>query len=367
MTAYYNEIDPYCGQWLRNLSAAGHIAQGIVDEQSIKGIGAVDLSQYDQCHFFAGIAGWSRALRLAGWPDDRSVWTGSCPCQPFSAAGKKKGTADERHLWPDWCRLIKKWRPSVIFGEQVDAAIGHGWLDSVFDDLESAGYACASIILPACSVGAPHLRKRLWFVAYRNDKGLEERTKQSAREKFATSERSDNANGLAYTEKCGSGAFNGEPKTCDGQEIAIRGHSISSELADASSQRRQQIPRSTPSYENTYGREGWHEREADGNNLFNGDVQSNTATVVLSYSNRSISGGSPTAPARHGDSAKPTSFWSDVEWLQCRDGKARPTKSGIFPLASRVPNRVDILRAAGNSIVPQVAAEVIKAFMEITA
>ena len=335
MTAYYNEIDPYCGQWLRNLSAAGHIAQGIVDEQSIKDIGAVDLSQYDQCHFFAGLAGWSRALRLAGWPDDRKVWTGSCPCQPFSVAGKKKGKEDERHLWPDWFHLIKKWRPSVVFGEQVDAAIGYGWLDSVFDDLENEGYACASIVLPACGAGAPHLRKRLWFVA--------------------------------YSTECRGGTFDRKSESGNEQQIASGGYGVSDELADASSQRRQQIPRSAFSYEIAYGRKGRNERESDGDNFVGSDGQDNKGAVVLSYSNRSISGSSPTAPARHGDSAKPASFWSDVEWLQCIDGKARPTKSGIQPLAYGVSNRVDILRAAGNSIVPQVAAEVIKAFMEITA
>ena len=56
-----------------------------------------DIAGYTQCHFFAGIGIWSYALRLAGWPDDRQVWTGSCPCQPFSAAGKGEAFNDERH------------------------------------------------------------------------------------------------------------------------------------------------------------------------------------------------------------------------------------------------------------------------------
>jgi DNA (cytosine-5)-methyltransferase 1 len=84
---YYNEFDPYAAQWLRNLIEAGHIPQGEVDSRSIKDVKASDLSGFVQCHFFAGLGGWSRALRLAGWPKDRPVWTGSCPCQPFSAAG----------------------------------------------------------------------------------------------------------------------------------------------------------------------------------------------------------------------------------------------------------------------------------------
>jgi DNA (cytosine-5)-methyltransferase 1 len=162
---YYNEIDPYAAQWLRNLIDAGHIAPGIVDERSITDVKSADLAGYTQCHFFAGIGVWSHALRQSGWPDSRPVWTGSCPCQPFSAAGNQKGTADERHLWPVWFNLIRECRPPVVFGEQVEAAIRHGWLDLVQADLEGEDYACGAVGIPAAGVGAPHIRQRLYFVA----------------------------------------------------------------------------------------------------------------------------------------------------------------------------------------------------------
>lgn len=165
MTAYYNEIDKYAAQWLRNLIDAGHIAKGIVDERSIEDVRPSDLTGFKQCHFFAGIGGWSVALRLAGWPDDKPVWTGSCPCQPYSQAGKGAGFADKRHLWPAWFHLIDQCKPSSIVGEQVEAAIKHGWLDLVQDDLEGIGYAFAATAIPAASVGAPHIRQRAWFVA----------------------------------------------------------------------------------------------------------------------------------------------------------------------------------------------------------
>ncbi|WP_417629189.1 DNA cytosine methyltransferase [Paraburkholderia denitrificans] len=166
MTAWYNEHDPYAAQWLRNLIAARLIAPGDVDERDIRDVTPQELARYDQCHFFAGIGTWSYALRLAGWPDGRPVWTGSCPCQPFSAAGRGLGFADERHLWPAWFRLIAQCRPGVVFGEQVASRDGLEWLDLVHADLEGAGYAVGAVDLCAASVGAPHIRQRLWFVAH---------------------------------------------------------------------------------------------------------------------------------------------------------------------------------------------------------
>lgn len=168
MTAYYNEFDPYAAQWLRNLINAGHIAPGDVDERSIIDVSPDDLKGYTQCHFFAGIGGWSLAARLAGWTDDRQLWTGSCPCQPFSVAGKQAGQADERHLWPVFAALIAAQRPSVVMGEQVAAAVGKHWLDGVHSDLEAIGYSVGAAVVPACAVDAPHRRDRLWFVADRH-------------------------------------------------------------------------------------------------------------------------------------------------------------------------------------------------------
>jgi DNA (cytosine-5)-methyltransferase 1 len=164
MTAYYNEIDPYAAQWLRNLINAGHIAPGIVDERSIEDVYPSDLRGFTQCHFFAGIGVWSHALRSAGWSDDRPVWTGSCPCQPFSAAGKGAGFTDERHLWPHWHHLIKECRPAVVFGEQVARA--PEWLGLVHGDMGAMGYAMGAMPIEAASAGEQSLRERFFFVAH---------------------------------------------------------------------------------------------------------------------------------------------------------------------------------------------------------
>ena len=167
MAAYYNEFDDKAASWLEELIRQNLIAPGDVDRRSIKDVSGDDLKGYDQCHFFAGIGGWSYALRLAGWPDDRPVWTGSCPCQPFSAAGKRKGTADERHLWPEFRRLIAERRPARVFGEQVASKDGRLWLAGVRTDLEALAYGVGAADLCAAGVGAPHIRQRLWWGAQR--------------------------------------------------------------------------------------------------------------------------------------------------------------------------------------------------------
>lgn len=182
MAAYYNEFDPKTAAWLRELISRGLIAPGDVDERSIKDVQPDDLKGYTQVHLFAGIGGWSVGARLAGIPDDFAFWSGSCPCQPFSFAGRRNGVDDERHLWPEMFRLIRQCRPSIVFGEQVEGAIKHGWLDLVFDELEAEGYACAANVLPACSVGARHIRQRIWWVADFDSAGRQVRERLPANE-----------------------------------------------------------------------------------------------------------------------------------------------------------------------------------------
>lgn len=177
MSAYYNEIDPYAAQWLRNLIAAGHIAPGVVDERSIADVRPDDLRGYVQCHFFAGIGGWSRALRLAGWQDSEAVWSASVPCQPYSvaslAAGGAKGQGDDRDLWPCFFDLARELGPPDLFGEQVASAIDWGWWDRAALDLEAVGYATAPTVLRADAFGADHERKRLYWGAHAGGQGRE--------------------------------------------------------------------------------------------------------------------------------------------------------------------------------------------------
>lgn len=173
MKAFYNDVDDYPAQWLRNLIKAEKLPGGDVVTASIEDLIPNDLQQYDRCHFFAGIGSFPLSLQRLGWPDQLTVWTGGCPCQPFSVAGKGKGFADERHLWPAWFHLISQQRPSVVIGEQVASKDADPWLDLVQSDLESLGYTFGCIAFPAASIGAPHIRDRIYWVGYTDDERLQ--------------------------------------------------------------------------------------------------------------------------------------------------------------------------------------------------
>lgn len=189
MSIYYNENDPYAAEWLKNLISAGLIPYGDVDDRDIQEVTVHEIENYQQCHFFAGIGGWALAIELSKWGSER-VWTGSCPCQPFSVAGRRNGTSDPRHLWPAWHRLISSAKPATIFGEQVKGALTGGWYDNVANDLEKQGYETAAAVLPAISVGAPHQRDRLFFVADTNSHGRKTRQKIEIRERQQSFKRS---------------------------------------------------------------------------------------------------------------------------------------------------------------------------------
>jgi len=163
----YNDNDSFAVDQLRWLVRSGKIKPGDVTDCSIAGIQESDLRDYSQVHLFAGIGGWPLAFEMAGIADVDSVWSGSCPCQPFSTAGKGKGINDERHLWPEMRRLVELRKPSIVFGEQVAAKAGREWLSVVRTEMEEMGYAFGAADLCAASIGNPQIRKRLFWGAAR--------------------------------------------------------------------------------------------------------------------------------------------------------------------------------------------------------
>lgn len=187
---YYNENDAFAADWLRTLIKNKLIPDGYVDDRSITTVRAHEIKDFKQCHFFAGVGGWPYALQLAGWPQDEPVFTGSCPCQPFSKGNPKAaGKADARHLWPTWFNLIRECEPPTVFGEQVPQAIKWGWWDEVKGDLEGESYACGASVLPASIFGASHERERLYWVADAERAGRKRRTKKTFRHHNCAGER----------------------------------------------------------------------------------------------------------------------------------------------------------------------------------
>ncbi len=299
LRAYYNEIDPYAAQWLRNLMAEGWITKGDVDERSIEDVRPDDLAGYDRLHFFAGVAVWDYALNQAGW-GRRGVWTGSCPCQPFSAAGKGAGFADERHLWPAFHHLIRQCRPATVLGEQVASKDGLAWFDIVQADLEGEGYTCGAVDTCAAGFGAPHIRQRLYWVGHSNNEGLAQRERVAGVpgralggiEGQAAERASIHAGGLGQSNSNGCGESGGASAATMGQR-------------------------------DTAGADG------------------------------GFGGTGPT-----------NGLWADADWIFCRDGKWRPVESGTFPLVDGASTRVVRLRGYGNAIVAPQAQAFIEAVIQ---
>jgi len=326
-TIYYNDNCPQVCAWVRQLMFDGLIPYGVVDSRSILDVQPADLEGFTQCHFFCGVAGWAYALNLAGWPATRPVWTGSPPCQPFSAAGKLEGKEDARHLGPKFISLVRACRPPVLFGEQVASAAVFGksakrvggepewsWLDDLSDRLEAAHYAVGASDIPAAGVGAPHIRQRTFFGAVR------------------------------LADATSAGLERSAGKGIQGRSDRYARSGQSERLADANDQRPQ-------------GRQGMPERP-----------------VECAAGSGGLADSQPPSGTDHGG-------WNDVDWLFCRDGKWRPVKSSLQRLADGLPGsvvpcgahsplaqstkearRVMRLRGYGNAIVPQAAALFIKAF-----
>lgn len=300
MAAYYNEHDPFAAAWLRGLISENLIAPGEVDERDVEDVRPDELRPFRQCHFFAGIGIWSLALRQAGYPDDRQVWTGSCPCQPFSEAGKGAGFTDERHLWPAFFHLIGERQPSVVFGEQVANRGGLAWLDLVQADMEGAGYAFGAVDTCVAGFGGPHIRQRLYFV------GLADAV--CARLPFR--QITDDRRGTVRVE----GAPIGADSVPSGVEYSGR-------------KRRQRRQAPTP------------RNDDDGPTPERPESQ--------------YGPGLASTPGVYRDAPGPVNgLWRDADWIFCKDRKWRPVSPGTFPLAASgtLRNRVGALRGSGNSL-----------------
>jgi DNA (cytosine-5)-methyltransferase 1 len=383
MTAFYNEHDPLAAAWLRELIRLGHIAPGVVDERNIQQLREVDLGGFTQVHLFAGIGGWSLALRLAGWPDDRPVWTGSCPCQPFSSAGKQKGAKDARHLWPWMRHLVFRWRPAISFGEQVASGLGRQWLAGVRANLETLGYAVGAADLCAAGVAAPHIRQRLWWFADNGESRCSATTITDGlpREWDRTSPRRPLAGGrspeCSERESCRMGnpprRRNGplpvgrsdRESEAEGRIGGVRGSGASGWLVN-------------PLLPRLEGHAGQGDHGDEPGRVAAGAAGSVAAAGAVGgvddadgqrRAERTQRDGGTIEPQWHAprrpDAVRPGGdFWSAFDLIPCRDGKARRVEPGTFPLAHGVSGRVGKLRGYGNAISPPIAAAFVTAYLE---
>lgn len=349
MSDYYNDSDAYCCRWLQNLIAAGELPTGCVDEREIQHVQPEELETYTHCHFFSGIGGWAYALRLAGWPEGEEVWTGSCPCQPFSCAGRGRAEEDERHLWPAFRRLISVRRPATVFGEQVASKAGREWLAGVRADLEDMGYRVGAADLPACSVG----------------------------EEVVYVEEDAPCRGCGKTwdwcECVLPGPFEGEVSVNEGPPH-IRSRLFW--VADADHKRSECRPGQGPHIRAS--QDGERADDDAGRRGAAGRLDDSTGARYLAE------GGGKPEQSERGECLSSMGCESGGQylWLPCADGKARRIESGLEPLADGLsrnmgwhgpgdnphrqgpPSRVGMLRGYGNAIVPQLAAEFIAAYME---
>ena len=346
MSSFYNDNEPFVVEWLNNLTGNGVIDDGIVDGRSVSEVAAADLLGYRQCHFFAGIGGWPEAFRIAGLTGVNRVWSASLPCQPVSSAGKRKGSKDKRHLWPEFYPIVSECRPSAIFGEQSASPDGRQWIDGISLDLEELGYAVAAADLCAAGVGAPHKRQRIYWVAWMADTGSSE---------FSRWCQSSGQHGRAF-------------HAADSGIVGRMGHTESrneqrAESSGASGAEGIQAGRSGAGLDNAMctGLEGFAgDEHRENQKRRDGQEQNGSATE--------------------------TGPWDDFTIAACGDGKTRRVGTGVSPLANGIPRSVRHLQSGiqrmarsarrnrkgriggyGNAVVPPLAAAFILSAREAVA
>ena len=235
--------------------------------------------------------------------------SGGFPCQPFSQAGERKGEEDDRHLWPEYFRLIQEIRPRWVIGENVAGLISMG-LDQVLSDLESADYSCQTLVIPACAVNAPHRRDRVWIIARRNAMGNSEyngsSTAKESRSPSSISNNSSQGENKTFQSKGTSGPGNIDnvaDSECNTEGAAYR----SNRRASSAGRQKQSVGK----------------RNQVGSDLGNGSDN----------------------PRGN------TDFWA--------------VEPDVGRVAHGIPNRVDRLKQLGNAVVPQVVEQIGRAIMQI--
>jgi DNA (cytosine-5)-methyltransferase 1 len=320
------------------------------------------------------------------------ILTGGFPCQPFSQAGKRKGTDDNRYLWPEMLRVIKEFKPTWVIGENVagitsmaqrqsdaelegeacddeeggDGGASDGVLFEIIESLQRENYTVQTFIIPACAVGAPHRRDRVWIIAHSNDTG--ERTPGSE----------VNTNGKKKNKKWKEQS---QLKSCGYDTIAYAGHGNGQRTEDKRKPQRKNRQKNAIKLERSNGR-----------NTKRVDCDTNVLRLQEQRTEQQAGGHRPDGEAfddseqkrleglsvkdkrKKGrkDESRPmfSSGW-DRNWLEvatelCGVDDGVSVRLDRFEL-SKARHRVERLKALGNAIVPQVAMEIMRGIKKVSA
>lgn len=262
----------------------------------------------------------------------RGVWllAGGPPCQPASLAGKRRGAADNRWLWPHALRIVDEAEPTWFLFENPPGIDGVG-LDGVLADLEGKNYEVQTLNIPACAVNSPQLRKRLWIVGHANR--MRQDSSQAGSEnngsKGALGIHDEHRKSFRPSEDCGLAISNGQPGECR-QLDAQRGSQ-------------------------------W--RDVDGRAIADGALANGDNPGLAQRQGERGNDGAKCAPIKRSDCAQQIAdLWREYQWIECGDGKYRRAKPGVCGLVDGPP--VGLLEALGNAIVWPVAAHIIAAMIQ---
>ena len=343
-------------------------------------IGFVENDEYCQAvlqHHFpeVPILGDIKNVTKETVPTRPDVICGGFPCQPFSVAGDQRAKDDPRHLWPEMLRIIKEQKPTWVVGENVSGLVKLG-LDEILDELEEQGYSTRTFNIPACSVGAPHQRQRLWIIGHLGDpehngsptperqRGLlkqpEEPKKQiSIWELEGTSSASGdvaNPDNEGVRSRIGGDDFDYEEESGEGG-VDGEGSAGDDEWYDTSPTQDEGVD--VPNPDNTRDRTQEHQVDEDGKK----NIQGRQEHTQSKSSRHGADIPDPNGKGLQGQRKKYKlpkskrkreiggSSWWDVE-------------PNVGRVAYGVPNRVFKLRALGNSIIPQIAQKIGYAIIE---
>lgn len=245
--------------------------------------------------------------------------SGGYPCQPFSVAGKRKGSDDDRHLWPSMFDCVKKFRPRWVIGENVAGHINMG-LDQVLSDLESEGYQCRAFVIPACAIDAPHRRDRVWIVGNAEHDGSLTATERRKPNKASH-------NNTKRPKQASEFKGTGEPRSNENVAYADTGQRNGTE------------------------QEICTRRYAVDNGCEN----------VANASSKGLQGRQEVRDPRESGSQ-----WDELfaRLGECKTGKDWSIEPDVGRVANGIPNRVDRLRGLGNAVVPQIPEILGHAIME---